>query len=265
MIPVCATHRPQEERRIKKTRPTKWKLTVRAGFSCVTYWEREYIDQLLSCCFLPHYQTTQITLFGQAAHEDQSELYNIPCSLCHVDGGLTLGYLYWCCPLFFFFFLTSIILFAWMEVCVYGRVLVSKVMQSHLTQKERRKKSLQVIVCIQNDWLLTVVCMALLHLKGFCEISLCLSSPRVNYSASWTRWRTLRDVSLCRFLGLRRLKKMSSLSRSTSSTYGTLRVRTPFPLKSPALSKITTIICSILRFHRLWNPLLLPGKNFNIK
>lgn len=66
MTPVCGTTRPQEKKRIKKRRPAQQKLTSRAGFVSVTYWESEHIDQLLSCCFLPHYQTTQMTFFGQA-------------------------------------------------------------------------------------------------------------------------------------------------------------------------------------------------------
>lgn len=51
--------------------------------------------------------------------------------------------------------------------------------------------------------------------------------PRACSPAPWTRWRTLRGVSLCLSLALRPLRRTNSLSRSTSSTLGTFRVRTP--------------------------------------
>ncbi len=72
-----------------------------------------------------------------------------------------------------------------------------------------------------EDWYLLV------SLSLSSSLSLFPCSPRVYSSAPWTRWKTSRGASLFLFLALRPLRRTSSLSRSTSSTYSTLGVRTP--------------------------------------
>ena len=97
MTPVFAAHR-REQKEKKKCRTA---ITNQQGrlWLCNLRREREHIDQLLSCCFLPHYQMTQKSVFGQAAYKDPSQLHNALCRSCCV--GSVHGSVYTLVPLIY--------------------------------------------------------------------------------------------------------------------------------------------------------------------
>lgn len=198
-----------------------------------------YIDQMLSCCFLPHYQMTQKTVFGQAAHKDPSQLHNTLLISYHV-GWLSGVYTYFD----LWFTLCSVHYEQWTVQIFFINALQSEKnvtqMYTHATNFaplkhfSSRKISTNVFIYVLyalKDWRLDCISLGECH-----TLSVSLSSARVFSSAPWTRWRTSKGVSLFLFLALRPLRRTSSLSRSTSSTYSTFRVRSPISLSKVSFS-----------------------------
>lgn len=82
MTPISSAHKCRREK--------KWAMTNWLGWPCVYNLldGREYVDQQLSCGFLPHYQITKAMLCGRAAHKCPSQLHKALYVLTAVDKGL---------------------------------------------------------------------------------------------------------------------------------------------------------------------------------